>query len=63
MDSRRAKQIMQSTDSVQVLHDGSPVWIEKVMDNNTAEITYFESKKKEVVPVYMLVENKPASIH
>jgi small acid-soluble spore protein H (minor) len=59
LDSRRAKQIMQSTDSIQVLHEGSPVWIEKVMENNTAEITHFESKKKEVVPVYMLVENKP----
>lgn len=62
MDTIRARQIMQSGDAVQVLHRGSPVWIEKVMDNNTAEITYLGTEKndrREVVPVYLLVENKP----
>lgn len=59
MDVNRAKQIMQSKDSIQVLHRGSPVWIDKVMDDNTAEVTYFESNRKETVPVYLLVENSP----
>lgn len=59
LDSKRAMQIMHSPDSIQVLYEGSPVWIENVMGNNTAEITHFENNKKEAVPVYMLVENKP----
>lgn len=59
MDITRARQILQSKDSVQVLHQGSPVWIERVMENNTAEISYFSDNRKDTVPVYMLVENKP----
>lgn len=59
MDANRAKQIMRSEKPVEVLHQGSPVWIEKVTDNNMAEITYFDTSRKETVPVYMLVENNP----
>lgn len=59
MDSLRAKQIMQSPETIQVLYEGSPVWLENVNDNNTAEITYFENNRKETVPVYKLVENNP----
>ncbi|MCX7745828.1 MAG: H-type small acid-soluble spore protein [Clostridia bacterium] len=61
MDSERAKQIMRSPEPIQVLHNGSPVWIERVKENNTAEISYLENQRKEVVPVYMLVENSPAN--
>ena len=59
MDATRARQIVQSGDSIQVLHQGSPIWIEKVMENNTAEISYPGEGRKEIVPVYLLVENKP----
>ena len=59
LDVTRARQIVQSSDSIQVLHQGSPIWIEKVMENNTAEISYPGESRKEIVPVYLLVENKP----
>lgn len=58
MDVTRARQIVESGESIQVLHRGSPIWIEKVMDNNTAEISYPGDDRKETVPVYLLVENK-----
>lgn len=50
---------MQSPETIQVLYEGSPVWLENVNDNNTAEITYFENNRKETVAVYKLVENNP----
>lgn len=59
MDVNRVRQILSARESIQVLHNGSPVWIERVLENNTAEITYFNNDRKEVVPVYMLVENSP----
>ncbi len=60
MDSNRAKEILNSQESIQVLYQGAPVWIESVKANNTAEVTRLDSKNKEQVPVYMLVENTPA---
>jgi small acid-soluble spore protein H (minor) len=57
LDTKRARQIIQSAESIRVLHEGSEVWIEKVMDNNTAEVTNSETKKREIVPIYMLIEN------
>ncbi len=57
MDVTRARQILQSGDSVQVLHRGSPIWIERVLENNTAEISYPGNGRKEIVPVYLLVES------
>ena len=50
---------MQSADSIKVLHRGSPVWIEKVMDDNTTEISYFNDNRRETVPVDILFENNP----
>lgn len=61
MDSKRAEQIMQSSETVQVLYQGSPVWIESIKDNNTAEITYIDGKRKIEVPIYLLVENNPVN--
>lgn len=60
MDAVRAKRIIDSPDTVEVLYQGSPVWIENVKDNNTAEVTILEGKDKVQVPVYMLVEKNPA---
>jgi len=48
---------MKSPDSIQVFHEGSPVWIEKVIDNNSAEITFLEKSKKEIIPLKQLIEN------
>lgn len=58
MDSIRAKEIISSGDVIQVLYQGSPVWLENVKDNNTAEVTRMDRKDKIEVPVYLLVENK-----
>jgi len=59
MDSIRAKQIIGASENIQVLYEGSPVWLENVRDNNTAEVTYIENSRREVVPVYKLIENNP----
>ena len=61
LDSARAKQIISSKDKIQVLYQGSPVWIESIKDNNTAEITNIDSQERIDVPVYKLVENNPLS--
>lgn len=59
MDTKRVKQILGSADSIQVLHNGSPVWIDSVKTNNTADITYINDEdRKENVPVYTLVERE-----
>ncbi|HEY9060523.1 MAG TPA: H-type small acid-soluble spore protein [Pseudobacteroides sp.] len=58
MDSIRAKEIISSGDVIQVLYQGSPVWLENVKENNTAEVTRLDRKDKIEVPVYLLVENK-----
>jgi H-type small acid-soluble spore protein len=60
LDSIRARQIILAPETVQVLYQGSPVWIENVKSNNLAEVTRLDSTKDKVeVPVYMLVENSP----
>jgi H-type small acid-soluble spore protein len=59
MDTKRAKDIINSSDFIEVLYQGQPVRIENVTLNNTAEVTYIESHLKEVVPVYKLVEASP----
>lgn len=57
MDANRARTILKSPDSIQVFHEGAPVWIEKVIDNNSAEITFYGKNKKEVIPLRQLIEN------
>jgi small acid-soluble spore protein, H-type len=59
LDSERAKQIISSSDNIEVLFDGTPVWINSVDANNTAQITYLENHNKQVVPVYKLIEINP----
>lgn len=59
MDGKRAQQIVDSRDNIEVLFDGTPVWIERIDENNTAHITYLESNRKQVVPLYKLVEVNP----
>lgn len=59
MDSERAKQIMESKGVIEVLFRGSPVWIESLGDNNTAEVSYLRTKEKVEAPIYLLTENNP----
>ncbi|WP_139904686.1 H-type small acid-soluble spore protein [Clostridium thermarum] len=62
MDIKRAKEILENTgDTIQVLYQGSPVWLENIKDTNTAVVSFIENHRKEEVPIYMLVENKSAN--
>lgn len=57
MDNARVRQILKSKENVDVLYNGSPVWIEGVSDNNIAEVTALSgSKQRKEVPVNMLIE-------
>jgi small acid-soluble spore protein H (minor) len=61
MDTKRAKEILDNTgDTIEVLYEGSQVWLENITDNNTAVVSYIENHRKEEVPVYKLIENSPA---
>lgn len=60
MDSQRAKEILNQTkENIQVLYNGSPVWIEDVNSNNTAEITDLNNHNRTEAPVNKLVEVNP----
>ena len=59
MDSKRAHEIMKSNETIQVLYQGSPVWLDRVKDNNVADVTRMDRQDKLEVPVYLLVENSP----
>lgn len=60
MDTQRAKEILNQTrENIQVLYNGSPVWIENVSSNNTADVTDLNSHMKIEAPVNKLVEVNP----
>lgn len=60
MDSKRAKEILNQTkDNIQVLYNGSPVWIEDVRDNNVAQVTDINTHNRVEAPVNKLVEVNP----
>lgn len=63
MDSVRAKEIIKSKEAIQVLYQGSPVWLESVGENNVAKATKMDSNEKIEVPVSLLVENNPVNLH
>ncbi len=62
MDSKRAKEIINSGKTIQVLYQGTPVWLENVKDNNVAQVIRLDKKDSLEVPVYLLVEDNPAGI-
>jgi small acid-soluble spore protein H (minor) len=62
LDSIRAKQIIDASGNIQVLYNGSPVWLENVNNNDTVRITYLDTNKSDEVPAYKLVENNPDMI-
>lgn len=57
MDNKRARQIVESLGVIEVLYNGSPVWIENIKDN-TAEVSYIDTKNKAEVQVEKLIERK-----
>jgi H-type small acid-soluble spore protein len=60
MDAKRAKEILNNRgDTIQVLYQGSPVWLEDVTNSNTAVVSFIDNHRKEEVPVYKLIENTP----
>ncbi len=58
MDNESAKRIIESLGVIEVQYNGIPVWIENIKDN-TAEVSYLDTKNKAEVPVEKLVERKP----
>ena len=59
MDNERARQIVESLGVIEVLYNGSPVWIESIKENN-AEVSYIDTKNKAEVQVEKLIERKPS---
>ena len=57
MDCTRAREILKSKENIDVLYNGSPVWIEGISDNSVAEVTALSgSRQRKEVPVNMLIE-------
>ncbi|MDQ0340713.1 small acid-soluble spore protein H (minor) [Caldalkalibacillus uzonensis] len=58
MNVGRAKQIVESTDEIVVLHQGEPIWIQRVdEERGTARIYPYDNPEHErEVPVAELVE-------
>lgn len=57
MDITRAKQIIDAKEKINVLYQGSPVWIEGVSDNSIAQVESIEGKRARFeVPVNLLEE-------
>jgi len=59
LDTKRAKEIFQSPDVISVLYQGSPVWIQNVKEDNTAEVTYLGDNTNLQVPINLLEESNP----
>lgn len=58
MDAKRANEIVAANGVIDVLYQDRSVWIESVNENNTANVHYIEDNRKDVIPLYMLVENE-----
>lgn len=58
MNNERARQIVESLGVIEVLYNGSPVWIENIKEN-TAEVSYIDTKNKAEVQVDKLIERNP----
>ena len=57
LDRIRAKQIMEATEKINVVYQGSPVWIEGISDNNIAEVRSLQGSQARIeVPVNLLEE-------
>ena len=56
IDLSRAQEILNSPDTIPVLYQGSPVWIEKILNAESAEVTLLDRQERITVPVSKLVE-------
>lgn len=56
MDIDRAKQILQSTEKIQVLFQGQPVWIDALYADQFAEVSFLDSRERRQIPVNKLEE-------
>jgi H-type small acid-soluble spore protein len=57
MDSEHAKDIIESHGVIEVKYHNSPVWIEQVKDDQTAEVTVLDTNERMEVPVSELMED------
>ncbi len=57
MNSARVKEILASSDSIEVRFKGSPVWIES-LDGDRAKVQAIDSKRRFEVMIHQLVEGK-----
>lgn len=57
MDTKRAKDVVESLGVIEVLYQGSPVWIENI-EGDTAKVRYLDSYDHMSVPIGELVENR-----
>ncbi|NLB19172.1 MAG: small, acid-soluble spore protein, H family [Syntrophomonadaceae bacterium] len=55
MELNRLADLMESSDTMQILHNQSPIWIES-LNGSTATIKYLNSNQTAEVPVAELVE-------
>lgn len=56
MDAARAKQILSSSETIQVLFQGQPVWIDALHADQFAEVSFMDSKERRQVPINKLEE-------
>lgn len=56
MDIERVRQIVRSPERIDVLYQGTPVWIESIMNDNTVEVTNLETRNRFQTSVNSLVE-------
>lgn len=56
MDIDRARSIFNSTETIGVLYQGTPVWIEAIQDEKNAVILFPSNRERYRVPVKNLIE-------
>ncbi|MGE5583881.1 MAG: H-type small acid-soluble spore protein [Bacillota bacterium] len=56
MDSKRAKQILESHGVIEVKYHDSPVWIEQIKDESSAEVTDLNTNRRMDVSIDQLEE-------
>jgi H-type small acid-soluble spore protein len=59
VDSKRAKQIIESHGVIAVNYHNSPVWIEQIKDQDKAEVTTLDTNQRMEVPMEQLIESDP----
>lgn len=57
MDAREAMQVINSRDKIEVLYNGSPVWLQSV-NASTAKVKFMDSGSEGEVPVNKLIRGQ-----